>query len=60
MTTPENKSLLGTTKIYLFNGNLNLEQGRHVFKLTKEQFNNNNENENVININQTSDKREDE
>ena len=60
MTTPENKSLLGTTKIYLFNGNLNLEQGRHVFKLTKEQFNNNNENENSININQTSDKREDE
>ena len=60
MTTPENKSLLGTTKIYLFNGNLNLEQGRHVFKLTKEQFNNFNENENVININQTSDKREDE
>ena len=60
MTTPENKSLLGTTKIYLFNGNLNLEQGRHVFKLTKEQFNNNNENENSININQSSDKREDE
>ena len=60
MTTPENKSLLGTTKIYLFNGNLNLEQGRHVFKLTKEQFNNFNENENSININQTSDKREDE
>ena len=60
MTTPENKSLLGTTKIYLFNGNLNLEQGRHVFKLTKEQFNCNNEKENVININQTSDKREDE
>ena len=53
MTTPENK-------IYLFNGNLNLEQGRHVFKLNKEQFNNYNENENNININQTSDKREDE
>ena len=60
MTTPENKSLLGTTKIYLFNGNLNLEQGRHVFRLNKEQFNCNNEKENVININQTSDKREDE
>ena len=60
MTTPENKNLLGTTKIYLFNGNLNLEQGRHVFKLNKEQFNNYNENENNININQTSDKREDE
>ena len=60
MTTPENKNLVGTTKIYLFNGNLNLEQGRHVFKLNKEQFNNYNENENNININQTSDKREDE
>ena len=40
MTTPENKELLATTKIYLFDENLNLEQGRHVFKLNKIQFNN--------------------
>ena len=46
MTTPEKKHLLGTTKIYFFNNNLNLEQGRHVFKLTKTQFNENNNNEN--------------
>ena len=38
MSTPENKNLLGTTKIFLFNNNLNLEQGRHVFKLDKTQF----------------------
>ena len=42
MTTPENKNLLGTTKIFLFNNNLNLEQGRHIFKLEKTQFNKNN------------------
>ena len=63
MTTPENKSLLGTTKIYLFDGNLNLEQGRHVFQLNKEQFNNNNnENNNLNNINdvEKENKREDE
>ena len=41
MTTPENKNLLGTTKIFLFNNNLNLEQGRHIFKLEKTQFNKN-------------------
>ena len=39
MTTPDDSSnLLATTKIYLFNENLNLEQGRHVFKLNKELF----------------------
>ena len=42
MTTPENKNFLGTTKIFLFNNNLNLEQGRHIFKLEKTQFNKNN------------------
>ena len=42
MTTPENKNLLGTTKIFLFNNNLNLEQGRHIFKLEKTQFKKNN------------------
>ena len=42
MTTPEDKNLLGTTKIFLFDNNLNLEQGRHIFKLEKTQFNKNN------------------
>ena len=43
MTTPDDSNnLLATTKIYLFNENLNLEQGRHVFKLNKELFNKNN------------------
>ena len=48
MTTPENKNLLGTTKIFLFNNNLNLEQGRHIFKLEKTQFNKNNIEKNDI------------
>ena len=41
MQLPEDKSLLGTTKIFLFDDNLNLYQGRHVFQLNKTQ----NENE---------------
>ena len=70
MTTPDDSNnLLATTKIYLFNENLNLEQGRHVFKLNKELFkkeninkNNNNENnENKIILNSENDnRREDE
>ena len=55
MTTPENKELLGSTKIYLFDANLNLEQGRHVFKLNKAQLNNDNNN-----IDNEDDKRGDE
>jgi phosphatidylinositol 3-kinase len=50
MQLPEDKALLGTTKIFLFDENLNLYQGRHIFKLNK----NGNENEienNDININ---------
>ena len=35
MQLPQEKSLLGTTKIYLFDNNLNLGQGRHIFKLNK-------------------------
>ena len=35
MQLPQEKSLLGTTKIYLFDNNLNLDQGRHIFKLNK-------------------------
>ena len=55
MTTPENKSLLGSTKIYLFNDNLDLQQGRHAFKLNKIQFTNNNEIENNERENQLDD-----
>ena len=38
MQLPNDKNLLGTTKIYLFDNNLNLGQGRHIFKLNKIQF----------------------
>ena len=55
MTTPENKSLLGSTKIYLFNDNLDLQQGRHAFKLNKIQFTNNNEIQNNERENQLDD-----
>ena len=37
MQLPENKALLGTTKVFLFDDNLNLCQGRHVFQLNKIQ-----------------------
>ena len=55
MQLPEDQSLLGTTKIYLFDNNLSLGQGRHIFKLNKiqkEKKNSDdkeNNNENVIN-----------
>jgi len=42
MQLPLDKNLLATTKIYLFDNNLNLGQGRHIFKLNKIQFENNN------------------
>ena len=35
MQLPEDKALLGTTKVFLFDENLNLFQGRHIFKLKK-------------------------
>ena len=35
MQLPEDKSLLGATKIFLFDDNLNLYQGRHIFQLNK-------------------------
>ena len=38
MQLPLDKNLLGTTKIYLFDNNLNLGQGRHIFKLNKIQI----------------------
>ena len=47
MQLPEDKALLGTTKIFLFDDNLNLYQGRHVFQLNKIQIKEN-ENENKI------------
>ena len=37
MQLPEDQSLLGTTKIYLFDNNLSLGQGRHIFKLNKKE-----------------------
>ena len=40
MQLPLDKNLLGTTKIYLFDNNLNLGQGRHIFKLNKIQIEN--------------------
>ena len=56
MQLPEDKALLGTTKIFLFDDNLNLYQGRHVFQLKKtqnkiiEENDENKENNNKINI----------
>ena len=55
MQLPEDKSLLGTTKVYLFDENLNLFQGRHIFKLKKMKENKDEiiEKENIdININE--------
>ena len=60
MTTLDDKNLLGTTKIYLFNENLNLEQGRHVFKLNKELFNKENNKVKEIKDSENDNKREDE
>ena len=38
MQLPLDKNLLGITKIYFFDKNLNLAQGRHIFKLNKIQL----------------------
>ena len=46
MQLPEDKALLGTTKIFLFDENLNLYQGRHIFKLNKRKNGNEIEKEN--------------
>ena len=35
MQIPEGRNLLGKTRIYLFNEKMNLNQGRHVYKLSK-------------------------
>ena len=55
MQLPDDKSLLGTTKIFLFDDNLNLCQGRHVFQLNKIQNKKSDENmiieENIKNNN---------
>ena len=53
MQLPEDRALLGTTKVFLFDENLNLFQGRHIFKLKKMKENKNEiiEKENIdINI----------
>ena len=39
MQLPEDKALLGSTKIFLFDDNLNLYQGRHIFQLKKTKEN---------------------
>ena len=43
MQLPEEKSLLATAKIFLFDDNLNLYQGRHIFPLNKTQIKENND-----------------
>ena len=48
MQLPEDKSLLGTTKIFLFDDNLNLFQGRHIFQLNKTKNNNEEKNKNNL------------
>ena len=50
MQLPSDKNLLATTKIYLFDNNLNLGQGRHIFKLNKVQLESNKESQNNENI----------
>ena len=65
MQLPEDKSLLGTTKIFLFDDNLNLNQGRHVFQLNKVQNNidkniDNENKENIINNNVIIENKEQE
>ena len=59
MQLPEDQSLLGSTKIFLFDDNLNLYQGRHIFQLNKTKKNNEeinkNNNNNNIKINKEND-----
>ena len=58
MQLPEDQSLLGSTKIFLFDDNLNLYQGRHIFQLNKTKKNNeeiNKNNNNNIKINKEND-----
>ena len=50
MQLPSDKNLLATTKIYLFDNNLNLGQGRHIFKLNKVQLESNKESQNNENF----------
>ena len=60
MQLPLDKNLLATTKIYLFDNNLNLGQGRHIFKLNKIQFENNKIEENDSNLKTENLEREDQ
>ena len=60
MQLPLDKNLLATTKIYLFDNNLNLGQGRHIFKLNKIQFENNKIEESDSNLKTENLEREDQ
>ena len=48
MEIKENNNLIGKTRIYLFDENMNLKQGRHIFKLIKNE-NSQNDSLKVIN-----------
>ena len=60
MQLPLEKNLLATTKIYLFDNNLNLGQGRHIFKLNKIQIENNKNEESDSNLKTENLEREDQ
>ena len=60
MQLPQEKSLLGTSKIFLFDDNLNLRQGRHVFQFNKILFKNNDDNKENIDINKNENKKEEQ
>ena len=60
MQLPQEKSLLGTSKIFLFDDNLNLRQGRHVFQFHKKKFKNIDDNKENIDINKIENKKEEQ
>ena len=50
MQIKEDKNLLGKTRIYLFNEKMNLNQGRHIFKLIKNNKKNSSLNEDLLEL----------
>ena len=50
MQIKENDNLLGKTRIYLFNEKMNLNQGRHIFKLIKNNKKNSSLNEDLLEL----------
>ena len=50
MQIKEDKNLLGKTRIYLFNEKMNLNQGRHIFKLIKNNKKNSSLNEDLLEV----------